>query len=354
MRVTLTVASLAPEHGGPSRSVPALRDALAAAGADADVVTPASGRSFRTSLRAHLDDRRAEVLHDNGVWLAANHAAATTARALRVPWIVAPRGMLEPWSLRHRAWKKKLAWWGYQRRDLHGAALLHATSAMEADNLRALGLRQPIAVVANGVDVPALRRGRTRGDARTAVFLSRVHPKKGLLDLVRAWAAVRPPGWRMVVAGPDEDGHAAEVMAAVRAARLESCFTLIGAVEGAEKRALLDRGDLFVFPTYSENFGLVVAEALAHGLPVITTTGAPWSGLESERCGWWIDVGAEPLAEALRRAVELPDAERDAMGARGRDWVGRCFAWPGIGREMLAVYEWMLGEGSMPASVRRD
>jgi glycosyltransferase involved in cell wall biosynthesis len=263
--------------------------------------------------------------------------------------------MLEPWSLRHRAWKKRLAWWGYQGRDLRGAALLHATSYMEADNLRALGLRMPIAVIPNGVEVPsALARAAHRPEERqrTALFLSRVHPKKGLLNLVAAWAAVRPPGWRVVVAGNDEGGHADEVAAAARAAGVGDAFVFAGQVEGEAKARLLVEADIFVLPTHSENFGIAIAEALAWELPVITTTGTPWAGLVSERCGWWVETGVDPLVGALREALALPDAERSAMGARGRAWVTRDFSWRGIGRQMQAVYAWLLQGGPAPPVVR--
>ena len=107
------------------------------------------------------------------------------------------------------------------------------------------------------------------------------------------------------------------------------------------------------FPTFSENFGVVVAEALGHGLPVITTRGAPWADLETHGCGWWIDIGVEPLAAALRQAMALSDDERRAMGERGRAYVQR-YNWDVIAREMIHVYRWMLGHGDPPACVQVD
>ena len=181
-----------------------------------------------------------------------------------------------------------------------------------------------------------------------------MHPVKGLLNLVAAWATVRPTGWRVVVAGPDHGGHTREVADAARAAGVVECFNFVGSVEGAAKLRLLAEADLFVLPSYSENFGIVVAEALASAVPVITTTSTPWSELVSERCGWWVETGAEPLADTLRRAIALTDAERAAMGVRGREWVHGAFAWDRIGREMRAVYVWLLHGGPAPASVRLD
>jgi glycosyltransferase involved in cell wall biosynthesis len=190
-------------------------------------------------------------------------------------------------------------------------------------------------------------------EERVALFLSRVHPKKGLLELVRAWAQVAPEGWRLEIAGPDEGGHWDEVARLVAELHLGDFVRYHGAVEGDRKTALFRRADLFVLPTFSENFGVVVAEALASGVPVITTRSAPWADLESHRCGWWIDVGVEPLAAALRAAMGLSDDERRAMGERGRHYVRR-YDWDEIARQTLALYRWLLGHDDRPEFVRVD
>ena len=111
-------------------------------------------------------------------------------------------------------------------------------------------------------------------------------------------------------------------------------------------------------PFYSADaqreFGIAVAEALAAEAPVISTKGAPWRGLETERCGWWIDHGVEPLGNALRSALQTPSQERLRMGARGREWMARDFGWDRIAEEMLGVYEWLRVGGDAPRSVRFD
>ncbi len=400
MRVLHCVPSLDPRHGGPSQTVAALTDALARTGAlrVALLTQGAAGRPVVPAARlvAELAPGRAQALavarrvligrrrwalglglplrrglaevapaarpalmHSHGVWHPAGHWAAQAARRWRVPLILHPRGMLEPWALGQKAWKKRLALAAFQRRDLQTARVLVATSALECDNLRALGLRQPVAVIPNGVALPAaedLVRPDAGGQvqrARLALFLSRVHPKKGVLELVRAWAQAAPRGWRLVIAGPDEGGHAAEVARLVAALGLEASVALTGAVAGAQKAALYQDADLFVLPTFSENFGLVVAEALTYGVPVITTRGAPWADLATHGCGWWIDTGVEPLVAALRAATVLSDSERQAMGERGRAYVQR-YDWDAIAAETLALYRWVLGHGERPACVRVD
>jgi glycosyltransferase involved in cell wall biosynthesis len=147
------------------------------------------------------------------------------------------------------------------------------------------------------------------------------------------------------------DGHRAAAERAVRSAGLSDVFEFIGPVGDAAKRSLLAKSDLFVLPTASENFGLVIGEALAAGIPVITTKGAPWSGLEQRQCGWWIDRGVEPLVNALKQAIALTPDERRAMGRRGRAWIDERFSWNRVGAEMVAVYDWILSGGTRPAWV---
>ena len=382
--VVQTVGDLWVTSGGPSRSVTALADGLARAGASVDLVTswpdraepvvrpsepgvrlravPAPPRGglwrgasspFGRAVAASVSGGAA-VVHDHGVWLPTNRAAALAARAAQCPLVVSPKGMLSERALGVKRTKKRVAWHLYQRRVLGAAAAFQATSDAEVDDLRRAGLRQPVALIPHGVGGPPVGTGEApgRGGAdRTALFLSRLHPIKGLPDLVAAWDRVRPDGWRLVVAGPEEEGHRSEVEGQVRAAGLGGAVTFAGPVGDDDKWDLYRSADLFVLPTHSENFGIVVAEALAAGLPAITTHGAPWRALETERCGWWVPVGAESFAAALREATSAPPAVLREMGARGRAYVRRELSWDRTATEHLALYRWLLGEGPRPGSV---
>jgi glycosyltransferase involved in cell wall biosynthesis len=383
IHIVISVASLSAAGGGPSRSTSMLSSALAESGVRVTVVALDGSCPADLCLPCHLVQTRLvraqnvgcrlawsqelrrellrcfgtgelTVLHDNGLWLPSNHTAVAAAARESVPLVISPRGMLEPWALAHKAWKKRFAWWVYQLRDLMSSKVLHATSEPEAKNLRRLGLAQPIAVIPNGVHTPAVGLSeRTLGDppVRTALFLGRIYPVKGLLNLVHAWAQVAPEGWRCVIAGPDESGHQAEVERAIRDQGLEKQFHFPGSIQDDKKWELLAKADLFVLPSFSENFGIAVAEALASGVPVITTKSTPWPELVTRRCGWWVDIGVEPLAAALREAMALSDGERREMGLRGRRLVEEKYSWPRIAREMLSVYEWVLGKGERPACV---
>lgn len=280
------------------------------------------------------------VVHDHGVWLPWNHTVAQVTRRHLISRVVSPRGMLEPWAMSYRSWKKKVAWHTYQRADLESACLLHATAQSEASHLRAYGLTAPIVVAPNGVDVSTepLAPHEDGRAPKTALFLSRLHPKKGLLDLVEAWRRLRPPHWRLRIVGPDEGGHQREVLAAVVAAGLRDVIDFKDQVAGDAKWRHYRESDLFVLPSYSENFGIVVAEALRAGLPVITTQATPWSELASDGCGWWIATGVDSLEVALRQALTLTSEERRAMGQAGRRLVERRYTWPAVAEIMMENY----------------
>lgn len=374
-----TIARVATADGGPSRTVVALCRALAAEGVRVELLTgsvedadlgvpvrvagtvrrwgreqPPRGR-FAALVGVRLAEGGFGIVHDHGIWLTSNRAAAEAARRARAPRIVSPRGMLSEWALAWRGRRKRAAWLLFQRRDLSSADALHATSDLEAREIRAAGLEAPIAVVPNGVDLPAtgeLPPGGAR--PRRVLFLSRIHPKKGLSDLIDAWGTARPAGWELLIAGPDEGGHRAEIEARARALGPDASVRFQGPVPDAGKWDLYRTADVFVLPSRSENFGVVVAEALACGVPAIATRAAPWEALNERSCGWWTDAGVEPLVRALAEATGLGDEERRAMGARGRRLVEERFGWPAVARRMLAVYRWLGGETDAPDWVRRD
>jgi glycosyltransferase involved in cell wall biosynthesis len=305
-------------------------------------------------LEKKIKEIPVDLIHSQGVWSLPNHTASGLARKYRIPLVVSPHGSLTGWSFRHKGWKKRIAWAAYQKHDLEGARVIHATADNEADDLRALGLKNPIAIIPNGVDIPKLKTlpAPDGQRVRKALFLSRIYPKKGLLNLVEAWAALKPVGWKMVIAGPDPAGHRAEVEKAIQAFRVEKDFEFAGEVYDDAKWDLYQSSDVFVLPTFSENFGIVIAEALACGVPVITTEGTPWAELPEHGCGWWIPVGVPPLVEALREALALSDDQRRQMGLRGRQLMIEKYSWESAAKGMKTLYEWILNGGPPPPFIR--
>ena len=379
------VDSLRAASGGPSRSVTAVADALAEEGARVTLITaeteahaslvrprqpdvaltvldadPRAGlwrgaaSPFGRAVERAVRDGEAAVVHTHGLWVPSNRAAALAARQAGAPLVVSPKGMLSRRALRVKRAKKQVGWHLYQRRVLRAAAAFQATSEAEAEDVRRFAFRQPVAVIPHGVALPAAHdRAAARG-VRTALFMSRFHPIKGLPDLVEAWSRVRPSGWRLLLVGPDEGGHRADVERLVEARGLGAEVTIRAAASEDEKPSVFAAADLFVLPTHSENFGVVVAEALAAGVPTLTTRGAPWSALEAHDCGWWTDIGPDAIAAALRDATSATPERLREMGERGRAYAHAHLTWSRSARQHVALYRWLLGRGPQPDSLVSD
>lgn len=372
------VAGIAREASGPSYSVPMLCSAVAATGARVELhVTQGEPDSKALAFPAHwhrpapvlgnllavapglrhaLAKAAAEaaVIHNHGLWLMPNLYTEWAVRGTKCVLIVSPRGTLSPVARARSRNRKDVMWALGQRQAVVRADCLHATSEAELLDIRRAGFRQPVAVIPNGFGLPSLGdQGVQPAVPRRLLYLGRIHPIKGLDDLIHAWNAIAAgrDGWELHLVGPGEPAHVAAVQALILGTAARG-VVLRGAAYGAEKSLEYRRASVFVLPSRSENFGMTVAEALAHGVPAIVSKGAPWQGLEDRRCGWWVDHGVEPLAAALREAIALSDSARAEAGARGRAWISESFAWPAIGRQMRSVYDWLCGSDTKPDCVQ--
>lgn len=374
MRLVHVVPHVDDEASGPSYSVPRLCEALAARGHDVELSCLAAGRAipgvhidvhpqwpvlgrFAISTSHARALRRkatvADIVHNHSLWSMVNVASGWVVPGRRAKLVTSPRGTLSQWALDRRR-NAKRALWPLQRRALARADLLHATSDDEYSDIRRLGFAAPVAVVPNGIDLPALPTQRSGAAGRTVLFLGRIHPVKGIESLLRSWQRLEPdhPDWRLVVVGRGEPAHereARELAGTLGLRRVE----FAGPRYGADKSAAYFGADLFVLPSHSENFGMAVAEALAHACPAIVSRGAPWAGLVSEGCGWWIEQDVAALGAALHHAMSLPSVELSAMGARGRQWMERDYGWESVAARMEEAYRWVLDGGPVPATVRQ-
>ena len=308
---------------------------------------------------------RTDVVHQHGLWTAQTRVTEVF-RARHIPTIIAPHGSLEPYARRHSARKKRIALAWFESRNLHLASCLHATTEAELRTFRNFGLRRPVAVVPPGIASSWLeacpdparfkqRHGLDDG-RRIMLFLSRIDTKKGLPLLIEALAMHRQrlEEWRVVIAGPDVKGHRANVEALAERLGVASSIRFVGPVFDRDKRDAFAAADVFVLPTHSENFGIVIVEALASGVPVITTRGTPWSELEVHRCGWWVPPDSRSIGDALIDAARRSDAELRAMGARGRALVESRYLWSAVAERMTELYGWLLGEAQKPSFVAVD
>jgi glycosyltransferase involved in cell wall biosynthesis len=233
---------------------------------------------------------------------------------------------------------------------IKGAACTFATAEAEVDDIRRAGLRGPIAVVPHGVDVPQLAQVRTQSiGPRRLVYFGRINWKKGIDYLLRAWREVEAtsPDWELRIIGPDNDGYLRMMQELASTLSLKRAY-FEGPAYGDEKSHIYRSASLFILPSRTENFGLAVAEALAHGVPAIVTHGAPWSGMTGHGCGWWIPLEHAALVQCLREALSMGPGALAEAGARGRKWMEEDFSWDRVAEVTETTYRWILGGGPRP------
>jgi glycosyltransferase involved in cell wall biosynthesis len=355
MELVQIVPSLEARHGGPSVSVPTLSAGLASLGHQVTLLSTgpepsreqrAKGLEVRISLRGRpeslcpsaglrreLGRLQPGVIHSHGLWLRPLHYAHQRARALGVPLVISPRGMMTPWAWNHHRWQKRLAGHLVHPGALAGAAGWHATSREEADAIAALGFRQPACVAPNGVARPS-PESITRAEAHwrqacpeafrrpTALFYSRLHLKKRVLELIDLWLEHAPKDWLLLVVGIPEGYTVRELSEYVDR---EEGFDRIEIHDGRDVPAPYVAASVFLLPSHSENFGLVIAEALAHGVTAVVTDTTPWQGLAQAGHGWCVPWD-EYRGAMLAALAEGPDRLRQ-RGAQAREWVLREFSW---------------------------
>lgn len=314
-----------------------------------------ASRELREAIEANVGS--ADIVHSNGLWLMPNIYPAHAARRAGVPLVTSPHGTLAAVAWSRSRLKKAPFWLLLQRSAVASTAMFHATSDGEYRDIRGRGYGQPVCIIPNGVEIPTVAARPPCGDGcRTMLYLGRIHPIKGIDGLIRAWGrqAASHPYWRLDIVGPEgEPGYLAKLKALVEAERVPR-VRFSEPRYGPEKHDIYRQASLYVLPSHTENFGMTVAEALAAGTPVITTTGAPWSGLVEKRAGWWIPPDVDALAACLGEALVLPDETLAEMGRRGRTWMEDCFAWPKLAGEMRAAYRWLVEGGTPPPWVRLD
>lgn len=325
--------------------------ALRKLGVDSRIVTQiTTERDSEEVLAWDLD-----VVHIHGLWLKPLHQAAIWARKNGFPIVWSTHGMTAPWSMRHKWWKKFPAWLLYQRNDLRRAALIHSTNALEESWNRKLGLKHQIiiplgtqltnlaaggeGVSAQGLGVGAKGKVLGAGGWLKVLFVGRIYPVKGLMNVVRATAHLKGENIVFRMVGPDEAGHLAELKREVEKLGVGEMFEWVGPKFGDELSKEYDECDILILPSFTENFGATVVDAMAHGKPALTSTFTGWKILEARKCGWWVDNAPESLAGKFKEIVKMGKEELREMGKRGRELVEREYTWEVVAKKMEGVYE---------------
>jgi glycosyltransferase involved in cell wall biosynthesis len=388
MRVLHVISNLDRRVGGPATALLGMALAGSDAGLDVTILTayrageelpsaeqlrsvrlrsvgPCTGPLLRCpALALDVADAvsRADIVHVHGVWEEIQHAAARSAAAARIPYLLTPHGMLDRWSLRQKRLKKLvyLRWRG--RRMLRRAAALHCTSRAEAEQVEALRPGPPVIVEPLGIDweefahVPppgTFRRAHPRTVARPLiVFLGRVHPGKGVEHLIPALAACEDRNAMLAVVGPDSGGFAGQMRALAETAGVADRVLFTGMLRGADRLAALADADVFALPSDHENFGLAVVEALAVGTPVVVSEHV---NIQREIAGAGVGAVSSTDAAALARTLDrwLGDrAFRAAAAARARPFARSTYDWTQIARNWRGHYERVAGAAAATGGPR--
>lgn len=388
MRIFHVIPSLDPSAGGPTTALIGMASAEARAGLDVSVLTtwrqgqspvaigefepagvkvtqvgPVTGALRRHPDLAHQIDRlvtEADVVHIHSVWEEPQHLAARAAKNESKPYIITPHGMLDPWSLAQKKWKKRLYMAWRLRRDLNQALALHFTTEAERDACEALGLKPTSVVIPLGISwdefesLPprdALRRKYPQiGSQPILVFLGRIHPGKGVEYLVPALALTKTKPILLVV-GPDSNDYRATIEAMVDQVGVKDRVIFTGMLKGADRVAALAGADLFALPSDHENFGMSVVESLAAGTPVIISNEVALSSeVMSGKVGSVVQRDPKSIATAIDGWLN-DESELTDVRDRCRTFARERFDWSLIAQKWVNYYNKLAGmRGSIPAA----
>lgn len=330
---------------------------------------------YSPSLSAHLLASPADVVHLHSMWMHPGVAVAAWSRSTDKPYVVTPNGMLEPWALANSGWKKAIARRFYEMKMLQNAGCIHANTLKEVADVRAFGLRNPVALIPNGIDLPELAGTRGTASSPVLLFLGRLHPKKGIGNALKAWSDLQreqvalPPEqrWTFVIAGWDQGGHEKElreICANVGLAFQDvpardfdpsslpgTPVIFTGPAFGEDKAKLLEAASAFILPSYSEGLPMSVLEAWAHALPVLMTDHCNLPEGLAERAAIRIEPDTASIRKGLHDLMLMSPSQRAEMGSRGRKLAGDCFSWTSVADRLSQVYQWLAGRRERPDCV---
>lgn len=296
---------------------------------------------LKKEFRDFLKHEKPDVVHINGIWDPQNFLFQQAAKSLNIKVVISPHGMLEPYILKRHSYKKKLALILYQKKAITTADFLLTTATSELENMRRLGFKKPAGIIPNGLDISEVKEKNpieAENPFLNILFLSRIHPKKGIELLIESVSRLKDQNFNVIIAGEGDQKYIEFLVNLSAKKELEHKIRFLGGVYGQDKWDLYEQANLFVLPTYSENFGIVIIEALAAGVPVITTKGTPWQELETFNCGWWIDLNVVNLCNALNHAINTSREELKSMGKRGRKLVEDKYDNKVLAKEMVELY----------------
>ena len=303
------------------------------------------------------------ILHTHNSWNYIPYIAYKMSIRHNVPLIMAIRSSLYKWSLSQNRLQKQIALVLFQKSALKDATCIHITEPKELDAVRSLGIKTPVALVPNGVEFDEFKNLKNKinskkslkldVDKKYILFISRLHPKKGLEYLVNAWIKLAQVHrqWDLLIVGPEYDKqYIEEIKVNIKNNNLEERVIFTGMLKDQNRVDAFGASDLFALPSHTENFGIAIAEAMVAKLPVITTHGTPWQEIEKYNAGWWVELNQENIDNALEKALSCSDDELKQKGLNGYELIQK-YEWKYQAKKMKQVYEWVLGYANKPKFV---
>jgi glycosyltransferase involved in cell wall biosynthesis len=306
-------------------------------------------KHFKTFL---LQNKQYDIFHAQGVWLYPTCIVAKIARKLNKSYIITPRGMLYPQDLARGKLKKSIFLKLFLLNDLQKAACIHVTCTEEMEHLRNLGVKSPVAVIPNPIDIACIEKPVEAKTKLRVGYLGRVHLRKNIERLIYAWSQLQNnvDNGELVIIGDGDKQYLDFLKRESKRLRLNNVL-FTGFLSGNEKEKVLSSLSFLVVPSDFENFGNIVTEALVKGVPVITSKGTPWQELNTYQCGWWIDNDVDTIAKTLKEAIVLPAEEYLQMSVRGQALIKENYSMEIVAQKMMWLYQWVLGQGAKPEFV---
>ena len=294
-----------------------------------------------------LNEIKPDAIHVNGCWMIQCSWIVFWARHKGYPVIISPHGMLEPWNIAKNYWTKKLpALLLYQKRSIRACQMLVATAESERKNLIKLGYNHNITIIPNGIAIKGINIKDSWQERKQILFLALYRKNKGIDILMQAIAQIKSElkGWKVIIAGIESDYTINDLKDMSYQLGISNIVEVVGGLFGNEKWKAYKESDIFILPTLNENFGIVIAESLICGTPVITTKGAPWPQIPIYKCGWWIDRSVNELVHAIQEFIHTPIEKRKTMGINGRKLIEENFTSDIVAEKITEMYKQVINK----------
>lgn len=296
-----------------------------------------------------------DLIHLHSLWMYPSYIITKLQRKKNYKKLISTHGMLDKWALNNSRLKKIIAMALFEKTNLNSANCVHALCEQEYHDIRKIASKVPIAIIPNGINLPIEKFSKQQNhEEKTVLFLSRIHPKKGLVNLIYAWGKIKTSNWKLIIAGPDENDHTSKLIQLIKELNLEKSVKLIGPKFGEEKTILLSKSDAFILPSFSEGLPMSVLEAWSYKLPVIMTPQCNLPDGFQTNSAIRIEPEIESIVDGLNKLFTMNENDLIQMGLNGYKLVCKKYTWESVAKQMIELYDWVLGKIEKPSFVRLD